>query len=168
IAAVAAYNAELAKVTPENDNAAAIATAKTAMDNAKAARDTAYEAMNMQWTWGGTAADAFKFTSAQDGTFEVTGLAYTLNGVRYFLEETKPPAGYADMQSDVEFTVDDNSYWADPTAVEPVAADPLEVLNNKVTIPQTGGIGTVIFIVAGLLIMGTAVVVMKKRQELDV
>ena len=40
----------------------------------------------------------------------------------------------------------------------------LQVINKKVTIPQTGGIGSLIFIVAGLAIMGGAFVAYKKSQ----
>lgn len=147
-AAEAAYQAAVAAATtdaPDTENIAAL----------KATRDATYEAMNMQWTWVAAEADGFKFISAQDGTFEVTGLAYGA----YQLIETKPPTGYAENRTPRDFTVGLGTY-ADETVIT--------IENNKVTIPQTGGIGTIIFVIAGLAIMGTAVIVMKKRQELDV
>ena len=55
----------------------------------------------------------------------------------------------------------------DPTIASPVAADPLKVNNKKVTIPQTGGIGTVIFAVVGLGLMGFAAYAMKRNSKED-
>lgn len=45
--------------------------------------------------------------------------------------------------------------------------DALKVINRKVIIPQTGGIGSLIFIVAGLAIMGGAFVAYKKSQAVE-
>ncbi|MGO0053885.1 LPXTG cell wall anchor domain-containing protein, partial [Streptococcus suis] len=39
------------------------------------------------------------------------------------------------------------------------------VVNKKVTIPQTGGIGTLVFTVVGLSAMVFAFIAMKKRQS---
>ncbi|MBH0213513.1 LPXTG cell wall anchor domain-containing protein, partial [Listeria monocytogenes] len=39
-----------------------------------------------------------------------------------------------------------------------------QVKNKKITIPQTGGIGTVVFTVVGLSTMVFAFIAMKKRQ----
>lgn len=158
--AEAAYQAAVAAATAENPDTANIAALK-------ATRDEKFAAMNMEWKWiteaeaaaGATEADpypaAFKFTSAQDGSFEVKGLAYG----EYQLIETKAPEGYAKLTSPQDFTVSGTSY-SDTTIID--------IENNKVTIPQTGGMGTIIFVVAGLLIMGTALVVMKKRNSMDI
>ncbi|HFZ9920536.1 TPA: LPXTG cell wall anchor domain-containing protein, partial [Streptococcus agalactiae] len=43
--------------------------------------------------------------------------------------------------------------------------DAQKVVNKKVTIPQTGGIGTILFTIIGLSIMLGAVVIMKRRQS---
>ncbi|HFH7567675.1 TPA: LPXTG cell wall anchor domain-containing protein, partial [Streptococcus agalactiae] len=43
--------------------------------------------------------------------------------------------------------------------------DATRVENKKVTIPQTGGIGTILFTIIGLSIMLGAVVIMKRRQS---
>ena len=58
-------------------------------------------------------------------------------------------------------------FFVDPTIASPVAADPLKVNNKKVTIPQTGGIGTVIFAVVGLGLMGFAAYAMKRNSKED-
>lgn len=138
-------------------------TRKVRLEQLLEARDTAYEAMNNQYVWGAEA-DAIVFTSKADGTFEVTGLAYG----NYELKEIIAPTGYALLTANTPFTVGAGSYTNAAGLPDHTANGEQIIENNKVTIPQTGGIGTVIFVIAGLAIMGTAVIVMKKRQELDV
>ena len=41
----------------------------------------------------------------------------------------------------------------------------MQIKNNDVTIPQTGGIGTVLFTVVGIGLMAGAVMAMKKNRE---
>ncbi|VLC78510.1 cell wall surface anchor family protein [Streptococcus pneumoniae] len=43
--------------------------------------------------------------------------------------------------------------------------DATKVVNKKITIPQTGGIGTIIFAVAGAVIMGIAVYAYVKNNK---
>ncbi|MGQ7658424.1 isopeptide-forming domain-containing fimbrial protein [Streptococcus suis] len=128
------------------------------LDTLKAARDAAYEAMNMQWEWVTEQAKAFTFVSSTDGKFEVKGL----KAGNYSLVETKAPDGYALLTSEVPFAVALNS-WKDTsqTAID----EHQRVENKKVTIPQTGGIGTVVFTVVGLSAMLFAFIAMKKRQS---
>ncbi|NQK57752.1 isopeptide-forming domain-containing fimbrial protein [Streptococcus suis] len=124
----------------------------------KAARDAAYEAMNMQWTWVTSQSGAFTFVSSTDGKFEVKGL----NAGTYQLVETKAPDGYALLTSPIEFQVGPGT-WTDTSAT---AIDGHARVNNKkVTIPQTGGIGTLVFTVIGLSTMVFAFIAMKKRQS---
>ncbi|HEM2815434.1 TPA: isopeptide-forming domain-containing fimbrial protein [Streptococcus suis] len=123
----------------------------------KALRDAAYEAMNMQWQWG-EKAGAFKFISSTDGKFEVKGLK---EGT-YTLEETKAPEGYALLSTGIEFQVQRGS-WTDKTPQKSIE-EHTQIRNKKVTIPQTGGIGTVVFTVVGLSTMVFAFIAMKKRQ----
>ena len=137
----------------------------------KTARDDAFKALNTQWKWAETEAEALKFTSDQQGKFEVTGLA---KGT-YTLREVKAPAGYAlpsnqDLETfDVaagtyESHAGGVTYESDNSVQDDTGAEALRVNNQKVTIPQTGGIGSLIFIVAGLAIMGGAFVAYKKSQ----
>lgn len=132
----------------------------TEIANKKAARDAAYEAMNMQWTWV-TDQDkdkAFTFVSSADGKFEVKGL----KAGNYKLVETKAPDGYALLTTPIEFVVGANS-WT--TATDTPIEGHQRVENKKVTIPQTGGIGTLVFTVVGLSAMAYAFIAMKKRQS---
>lgn len=132
----------------------------------KAARDAAYVKVNTQWKWIEDTADhtgAYVFKSGTDGYFKVTGL---MKGA-YQLVETKQPDGYAKLTKPVDFTIDEGS-----TGVTELKAGKLEdakgfkqIENKKVTIPQTGGIGSIIFVVAGLMIMGLAAYKMKANKE---
>lgn len=119
----------------------------------KEARDLAYMAVNFQWTWVADQASAFKFISTVDGSFEVAGL---MPGT-YTLVETKAPAGYAmPTTPDFDFVVGNGSYGVIQN-----------IVNNKVSIPQTGGMGTVLFYIAGIAIMGLAGVGLKRRMSAE-
>lgn len=109
-----------------------------------------------------------KLTSNEDGQFEITGLK---EGT-YNLREIKQPEGYALSEGQkFEFKVDDKSYTSEGNIdyekedKDRNTNDAMRINNKKVTIPQTGGIGTIIFTVAGLAIMGGAFYAMKKRNE---
>ncbi|MGO0039995.1 pilin N-terminal domain-containing protein [Streptococcus suis] len=123
----------------------------------KALRDAAYEALNMQWEWVQDENQAFKFISSKDGKFEVKGLK---EGT-YYLKETKAPEGYALPSDTIQFTVNRGSWGA---GEEVTTANFQQVKNKKIIIPQTGGIGTLVFTVVGLSTMVFAFIAMKKRQ----
>lgn len=126
-------------------------------------------------TWVDDKAQATTIKSQADGTFEVTGLAFGEKNKKpseagtttYYLEETKAPQGYALLQQPIEFKVGYNTYYKDPTVTNPVSTDPQVVNNNKVTIPQTGGIGSVVVIAAGILIVGLGLFAKRRATEKD-
>lgn len=106
-------------------------------------------------------------TSGEDGTFEITGLKYDRpNGTMYKLVEVAAPADYALLDKPIDFKVDDASYNTVNKKHDAITgtADPLKVDNKPLTIPQTGGMGTMIFMVAGLALMGGAFIAMRKRS----
>ena len=115
----------------------------------------------------GIPAEAVVLKSNDDGQFEIKGLAYAKD---YALEEKTAPEGYAKLNGEVTFTVAEGSYDADNSTKsidyvkDSKKKDAQQVENKKVTIPQTGGIGSLIFIVAGLAIMAIAFTAMKKRN----
>ena len=135
----------------------------------KAARDKAYVTVNTQWTWINDTADhkgAFVFKSGTDGYFKVTGL----KAGAYQLIETKQPDGYAKLTKPVDFTIAANS-TGETTKLETGKLQDndgfTQVENKKITIPQTGGIGTIIFTAIGLAIMASAIIAIKKRQATE-
>lgn len=172
--------------TVVNWSDALIAANKVAIDAGKFAikNGSAYEATSAAKQ--PTAGQPIYLRSIADGTFEIKGLEYSswqkqkwdtaTNSIvndgnpithKWNIVEVKAPNGYALNSTAVEFTVNVNSYFVDPTIASPVAADPLKVNNKKVTIPQTGGIGTVIFAVVGLGLMGFAAYAMKRNSKED-
>ncbi|HEM6157868.1 TPA: LPXTG cell wall anchor domain-containing protein, partial [Streptococcus suis] len=79
----------------------------------------------------------------------------------YYLKETKAPEGYALPSDKIQFTVNRGS-WGSGEEVNTTNFQ--QVKNKKITIPQTGGIGTLVFTVVGLSTMVFAFIAMKKRQ----
>ncbi|HHT7794985.1 TPA: pilin N-terminal domain-containing protein [Streptococcus suis] len=110
--------------------------------------------------WVDSKETATQFESKENGQFEVKGL----KAGRYYLEEIKAPNGYALLSNAVEFEVSPTS-WGDSEVLS--ETNFLQIRNKKVTIPQTGGIGTLVFTVVGLSVMAFAYIAMKKRQAED-
>lgn len=109
--------------------------------------------------WISSKDNATVFKSDENGYFEVIGLPYgnanqsAKDGeTTYKIVETKAPKDYALLQQPIEFVVNSSSYYEDPTAVELKKSDSQEVKNNKVTIPQTGGIGSIIVVAVGVVL----------------
>lgn len=99
--------------------------------------------------------EATRFVSGRtgDGRFEVKGLAYGA----YILRETKAPSGYAlPTKPDTPFVVSSGSY--EETVLKAIP-------NRQLTIPQTGGMGTMAFTIIGGLLMVFAVVYYRKTKE---
>lgn len=112
-----------------------------------------------------------KLVSDKQGKFEITGLEKG----EYKLVETKAPQGYAKKTEEEPFTVGAGTYDAHAGGVTYASDNKLEndtagqaqrVNNKKVSIPQTGGIGSLVFIAAGLVIMGGAFIAYKRSQAI--
>lgn len=142
---------------------------------------TTAEALNNKYKWADAAnktaakdlANIVKLTSNEKGQFKIEDLQ---EGT-YYLEEIKAPEGYAVRDGEFEFKVGKGTYSADANGVvyegtenvvdKAQGADAQRVNNRNVTIPQTGGIGTIIFTAIGLAIMASAVIAIKKRQATE-
>ena len=147
--------------------------AKVAINTAQAAYNKAVVEAAQEYKWvatSDTTSTRVKLVSDGQGKFEITGLAYG----KYYLQETQAPKGYALNEVRYEFEVKKGSYSATTGGVTYESNDPVSdttvggaqrVNNKKVTIPQTGGIGTVIFTVVGVVLMAGAVIAMKKNRE---
>ena len=115
-----------------------------------------------------------------EGLFEIKGLEYSkwekteVNGTKteithnYKLKEVKFPEGYAgNKDTEIPFTVNKTSYKDNAEGYPENTHDAqgnMLVKNKDLTIPPTGGIGTVIFAVAGIALMGGAFIAIKKRS----
>lgn len=139
--------------------------------NVEKAQNALNEAIkaNVKYTWVDSKDDATKFTSNKDGQIEVKGL----KDGDYTLVETKAPEGYSQTANvKKNFTIGsaddlDDNYLPEEDAKEEAnkaPKDAVKINNTKVSIPETGGIGSLIFIVAGLAIMGGAFVAYRKSQ----
>ena len=188
-------NAEDKYLIAAKKDAAAVTAAKAALDaavevynnlkaeeqkgqkgkDAKAAIDTAQEKYNeafkenaTEYTWGKKDdPNVVILTSDGQGRFEISGLEYKAG---YKLEEKTAPKGFAKLQSPEEFEVKEGSYNSTDAELQynKDNADNgygLQIKNKNVVIPQTGGIGTVIFTVVGVMLMVGAAFALKRRKE---
>ncbi|MDU6064509.1 MAG: SpaA isopeptide-forming pilin-related protein, partial [Anaerococcus sp.] len=137
------------------------------------------EALNNKYKWADAAdknaaeklANIKTLESDENGKFEITDLIVGT----YYLEEIKAPDDYAVIDGVIKFEIKQGSYSAEAGGVKyegtgnvtknAEGADAILVNNRKLTIPQTGGIGSIIFVVAGLTIMGLAAYKMKANKE---
>lgn len=144
---------------------------KAKVTSAQEAYNKAFKENATNYKWEDKADNAVVLTSDGEGKFEITGLEYGT----YYLEEKTAPKGFAKLTGEIEFKVEKGSYAG--TAEEfkyevkleegETQTYGLQVKNKKVSIPQTGGMGTIIFVVAGLALMGGAAIAMKKNKSRD-
>ena len=177
---IAAADQENFKVTidgteyTEKEKAEAkLAELKKAVNKAQAEYNEAFKEAANKYTWVDEPAEdatdeRVVLISDSEGRFEITGLEYGT----YFLEEKEAPADFAKLDKNdqnLKFEVKKGSYAGADTELQYNEADTedgygLRIRNKKVSIPQTGGIGSLIFIVAGLAIMAGAFVAYKRSQ----
>lgn len=135
--------------------------------------ETAFKAAKNAYTWVDSkdAANVVKLISDEQGKFEIVGLE---KGT-YNLVETKAPGKYAKL-NDQEFTVGEGTYASHENGVKYEGTENVvngtgneaqRIDNKLISIPQTGGIGTIIFTAIGLAIMASAIIAIKKRQATE-
>lgn len=139
------------------------ATLKATIDTKQEEYNKAFKTAGIRYEWVAdkNAAGVVQLSSNSKGQFMIEGIEYGT----YKLEEIEAPKGYAKI-NDVEFTVAEgtNTDTNIEYDVDSAANDAKQVINKKVTIPQTGGMGTALFMVAGLALMGGAFIAMRKRS----
>ena len=165
--AVKAYN----NLSAEDQKGEKGTTAKNLINEKQDAYNKAFVANATEYTWAdapkeGEADNRVVLTSDAEGRFEIKGLAYKAG---YELEEKTAPKGYAKLQTNPKFEVKDGSYASTDAELQYNKDNDengygLQIKNKNVSIPQTGGIGSLIFVVAGLAIMAGAFVAYKKNQ----
>lgn len=135
------------------------------------ARNDSFVEARSQYGWadadakGNRPANAVILTSDEKGRFEIKGLEEG----KYTFTEIEAPDGYAiptNNKTDVDVTVGTYSKGDINYELDSEDKDATRIENRKVTIPQTGGIGSLIFIVAGLAIMGIAFA-MRRRNSVE-
>ncbi|MST61385.1 SpaH/EbpB family LPXTG-anchored major pilin [Peptostreptococcus anaerobius] len=112
------------------------------------------------------------FKSGNDGIIDIKGLPYGNKGDKndtaasdYEIIEKKAPEGYALDATPKKFTVNKTSYNQTPGEIDPKPINPDVINNNKVTIPQTGGIGSAIVVIAGIAIVGVGLYIKKRNYN---
>lgn len=114
--------------------------------------------------------DAKAMVSAEDtGIFNIKGL----DAGTYVLKETKTPAGYntcADIKIVISATHSESTDGTATTTItmtqDGTETDANTIVNNKGTVlPETGGMGTTIFYVVGVvLVLGAGILLVTKRR----
>lgn len=107
------------------------------------------------------------------GEFEIVGLPYgrpnqkanEADPTTYYCKEIEAPVGYALLPNEIEFNISSTSYYKDPTAINHEPTDPKIVSNYKITIPQTGGIGSVVVVVGGIMLIGFGILIKRKYSN---
>lgn len=97
-------------------------------------------------------------TTDDEGIALFYGLAYG----DYYLVETAAPEGYNRLTEPVAVTISATSHLDDDTATEDVLEGTSVTVKNSAefTLPQTGGIGTTVFTVTGIVIVGAALMLL--------
>ena len=146
----------------KGDGSKKLANAKFVLKNAEGKYykyTAATESAAAQVEWVANQADATEVTTDDNGAAVFNGLK---DGT-YKLVETAAPAGYNLLANEVEVTIN----GADATEVDLSSLTATAKVENSTgtTIPETGGIGTTIFYVAGgLLVLGAVILLITKKR----
>lgn len=146
----------------KDDESKKLANAKFVLKNAegkyyKYTAATESAAAKVEWVENQT--DATEVTTDDNGAAVFNGLK---DGT-YHLVETAAPAGYNLLATEVEVVIN----GADATEVDLSSLTATAKVENSTgtTIPETGGIGTTIFYVAGgLLVLGAVILLITKKR----
>lgn len=112
--------------------------------------------------YGDDEATALEGSPVYTGTTVEGALTFQgLNPGTYWLVETKAPDGYKVMSNALKIVIDEK----DPD-IEPGYAEKVTILNTaNVSLPITGGIGTLIFTISGIALMGAAALLYLRSRK---
>ncbi|MFQ6948012.1 MAG: SpaH/EbpB family LPXTG-anchored major pilin [Blautia hansenii] len=97
--------------------------------------------------------------SPANGTIVIKGL----KAGKYTLKETKAPAGY-NKGGDITITITADSSDQGENVI--VTGNSIEVKNNSgIQLPSTGGMGTIIFVAAGVCVVGFLILTSRKTKR---
>ena len=190
------FTGERKFVKTDSADRSVLAGAKFVVKNAKRTAEQGQYLKKDETTgaisWVKTEKEATVFTTETNGEINVGKLQFTyavkgkpadidqveldktnqLN--QYQLVETQAPKNYAKLDAPIDFEITPDSYKSGAVKIDQGKAvdddktgTHTEIKNKKLTIPQTGGIGTVIFTAIGLAIMASAIIAIKKRQATE-
>ncbi|MSA99749.1 SpaH/EbpB family LPXTG-anchored major pilin [Finegoldia sp. BIOML-A3] len=190
------FTGERKFVKTDSADRSVLAGAKFVVKNAKRTAEQGQYLKKDETTgaisWVKTEKEATVFTTETNGEINVGKLQFTyavkgkpddidqvelyktnqLN--QYQLVETQAPKNYAKLDAPIDFEITPDSYKSGAVKIDQGKAvdddktgTHTEIKNKKLTIPQTGGIGTIIFTAIGLAIMASAVIAIKKRQATE-
>ena len=100
----------------------------------------------------------------------IDGLAVEIPGDdgEYYLIETKAPEGFELLDAPIKFVVEDEKvFMTEANDMAEVSGNTISVINNAYyELPETGGTGTTMYRIAGILMMFiAAIILIKKRFE---
>ena len=188
------YTGERKFVKTDSADRSVLAGAKFVVKNAKRSEEDGQYLKKDDATgaisWVKTEAEATVFTTDTNGEINVGKLQFTYAVVgnptdiekveldkntqlnQYQLVEIQAPKNYAKLDQPIDFEITPDSYKSGAVKIEQGKAvddttngTHTEIKNKKLTIPQTGGMGTVLFTVVGIGLMAGAVMAMKKNRE---
>lgn len=106
--------------------------------------------------------------AVEKGWANFTGLPLTPGVINeYFLVETKAPTGYLLQQTTFRVTFGVNEKVANVTVLnQKVGDDPIDPNKPTFTLPLTGGTGSILFTIVGILVMaGAGFAIFKSRKR---
>ncbi|MCC5890710.1 MAG: isopeptide-forming domain-containing fimbrial protein, partial [Alkalibacterium sp.] len=112
--------------------------------------------LTSNYEWVDSRDDAWEIKSVEDGYFEIKGLA---EGLYTLIEIEAPKLGDVQYRlgADIDFMVDKDTYG--DTHLMPIEN------RREMTLPETGGMGTLLFSIIGLGLMGTSAKLYKKSEK---